>query len=70
MSDRLVVSYSFRGVKLVVTSAETMEFIFTRCDPEHRAGRRRKAEYGGRSGDKEEGRVEEEHKNERGEGIK
>jgi hypothetical protein len=50
MPDRLVVSYifaddhSFHGVKLVVTSAETVEFHLTRSDPEHRAGRRRKAD--------------------------
>jgi hypothetical protein len=36
---------------LVVTSAETVEFNFTRSDVEHRAGRR-KAEYGGRRGRK------------------
>lgn len=49
----------FHGIKFVATLAETVEFNFTRSDPEHRAGRRRKAECGGRRGDKEEGRVEE-----------
>jgi hypothetical protein len=45
-------------MKLVVTSADTAEFNFTRSDPEHRAGRRRKAEYGRGRGDSEKRRVD------------